>query len=348
MRRQSKAFSQFIDIAEIQVIAGDGGHGCVSFRREKFVPRGGPDGGTGGRGGDVILRSDPHLSTLLDYKYKKIIKGPRGMHGKGKNQHGRSGKPAIVRVPPGTVVLDAHDGSLLHDMAEKDEVIIARGGRGGRGNSAFTTPTDRAPRMAEDGSPGEQRRIILELKLIADIGLVGKPNVGKSTLIARLTSARPKVGAYPFTTLRPHLGVLDYGDRTVVLADIPGLIEGAHSGKGLGHEFLRHIERTKVLVCMLDASCEDYAGELESLRRELRLYDVDLADKPYVVALNKVDLLPESEVRKLKRKQEFLPVSAVTGYGLKALVGRMAGLLDELNADDVDGEGDDDEEGKKP
>jgi len=348
VRRQSKAFSQFIDIAEIQVIAGDGGHGCVSFRREKFVPRGGPDGGTGGRGGDVILRSDPHLSTLLDYKYKKIIKAERGVHGKGKNQHGRNGKPAIVRVPPGTVVLDAADGSLLHDMAEKSEVIIARGGRGGRGNSAFATPTDRAPRRAEDGSCGEQKRIILELKLIADIGLVGKPNVGKSTLIARLTSARPKVGAYPFTTLRPHLGVLDYGDRTVVLADIPGLIEGAHSGKGLGHEFLRHIERTKALVCMLDASGGDYAAELESLRRELSLYDVDLADKPYLVALNKIDLMSESEAGKLKRNAEFLPISAVTGYGLKDLVGRMAGLLEELNEDGVDREGDDDEEGKKP
>jgi len=348
VRRQSKAFSQFIDIAEIQVIAGDGGNGCVSFRREKFVPRGGPDGGNGGRGGDVILRSDPHLSTLLDYKYKRIVKAARGVHGKGKDQQGRRGKPVIVRVPPGTVVLDATDGSLLYDMVEKDEVIIARGGRGGRGNAMFATPSDRAPRRAEEGSPGEERRIILELKLIADIGLVGKPNVGKSTLLARLTSARPKVGAYPFTTLRPHLGVLDYHDRTVVLADIPGLIEGAHSGKGLGHEFLRHIERTKVLVCMLDASCADFGGELESLRRELRLYDVDLTDKPYVVALNKVDLLPESEVRALKREAKFFPVSAVTGYGLKDLVGRMVGLLDELNADDVDGEGDDDEEGKKP
>jgi len=339
VRRHSKEFSEFIDIAEIQVIAGDGGHGCVSFRREKYVPKGGPDGGTGGRGGDVILRSDPHLSTLLDYRYKKTMRAERGVHGKGKNQHGRNGRPAIVRVPPGTVVLDAADGSLLYDMAEEDEVIIARGGRGGRGNSLFATSTDRAPRRAEDGSPGEQRRIILELKLIADIGLVGKPNVGKSTLIARLTSARPKVGAYPFTTLRPHLGVLDYHGRTIVLADIPGLIEGAHSGKGLGHEFLRHIERTNALVCMLDASGQDYSGELESLRRELRLYDVDLADKPYVVALNKVDLLPESEVRAIKRKAEFLPVSAVTGYGLDELVGRMMGLL---------GEGDDDEEGKKP
>lgn len=348
MRRQSKAFSQFIDVAEIQVIAGDGGHGCVSFRREKFVPKGGPDGGTGGRGGDVILRSDPHLSTLLDYKYKKIIKAERGLHGKGKNQQGRSGKPAIVRVPPGTVVMDAADGSLLFDMANKSEVIIARGGRGGRGNAAFATPTDRAPRRAEDGLPGEQKRIILELKLIADIGLVGKPNVGKSTLIARLTGARPRVGAYPFTTLRPHLGVLDFGDRTVVLADIPGLIEGAHAGKGLGHEFLRHVERTKVLVCMLDASSKDHAEELESLRRELRLYDVDLADKPFVVALNKTDLLSDSEVRKLKREPEFLPISAVTGYGLKDLVGRMAGLLEELAEDDLGGEGDDDEEGKKP
>jgi GTP-binding protein len=345
--RQSKAFSQFIDVAEIEVIAGDGGHGCVSFRREKFVPRGGPDGGTGGRGGDVILRADPHLSTLLDYKYKKAIKAERGRHGKGKNQQGRSGKPAIIRVPPGTVVLDSVDGSMLFDMAEKTEVLVARGGRGGRGNAAFATPTDRAPRRAEDGLPGERRRIVLELKLIADIGLVGKPNVGKSTLLARLTGARPKVGAYPFTTLRPHLGVLDYGDRTVVLADIPGLIEGAHSGKGLGHEFLRHIERTKVLVCMLDASSPDHAEELESLRRELTLYDVDLADKPFLVALNKTDLLSETEVRRIKRKAEYLPISAVTGYGLKDLVGRMAGLLEEPAENCVDREGDDDEEGKK-
>jgi GTP-binding protein len=348
VKRRIKAFSQFIDVAEIKVIAGVGGHGCVSFRREKFVPKGGPDGGTGGRGGDVILRADPHLSTLLDYKYKKIIKAERGMHGKGKNQQGRSGKPAVVRVPPGTVVLDAADGSMLFDMAEKGEVIVARGGRGGRGNAAFATPTDRAPRTAEDGSPGEEKRIVLELKLIADIGLVGKPNVGKSTLISRLTGARPKVGAYPFTTLRPHLGVLDYGDRTVVLADIPGLIEGAHSGKGLGHEFLRHVERTKVLVCMLDASGGDHTAELESLRRELELYDLNLADKPFIVALNKTDLISESEVKKLKREPGFIPISAVTGYGLKDLTGRMVGLLDDLAEDDADREVDEDEEGKTP
>jgi GTP-binding protein len=348
VRRRIKAFSQFIDVAEIEVIAGDGGHGCVSFRREKFVPRGGPDGGTGGRGGDVILRADPHLSTLLDYKYKTIIKAERGMHGKGKNQQGRSGKPAILRVPPGTVVLDAQDGSMLCDMADKTEVIVARGGRGGRGNAAFATPTDRAPRTAEDGACGEKRRIILELKLIADIGLVGKPNVGKSTLIAKLTGARPKVGAYPFTTLRPHLGVLDYGDRTAVLADIPGLIEGAHSGKGLGHEFLRHIERTKALVCMLDASGGDHTAELKSLRRELALYDMNLADKPFLVVLNKADLLDESELKKLSRKAGPLPISAVTGYGLKELVGRVAGLLEDSTEDDVDGEVDEDGEGEKP
>ncbi len=340
MSRKNKAFSQFIDITEIQVIAGDGGDGCVSFRREKFVPRGGPNGGGGGRGGDVILRADPHLTTLLDYKYRKVIKAGRGVHGKGKDQQGRSGKPALVRVPPGTIIRDAADGSTLHDMAETDEVIIARGGRGGRGNAAFATSTDQAPRRAEEGSPGERRVIVLELKLIADVGLVGRPNAGKSTLLARLTSARPKVGAYPFTTLRPHLGVLEYHDRSIVLADIPGLIEGAHLGRGLGHEFLRHIERTKVLVCMLDASGADHGEQLRELREELRLYDVNLANKPYMVVLNKVDLLHESEVRALKRKGKALPISAVTGYGLKSLVQRLVGLLDETaGEEDDDGEG---------
>jgi GTP-binding protein len=339
LRRQIKAFSQFIDVAEIMVIAGDGGNGCVSFRREKFVPKGGPDGGDGGRGGDVIVQADSHLSTLLDYKYRRMIRAGRGMHGKGKKQHGKNGRPAVVKVPPGTVVKDAASGTTLYDLARTNEITIAKGGRGGRGNAAFATPTDRAPRRREAGSEGERRKIILELKLMADVGLVGQPNVGKSTLLGKLTEARPKVGAYPFTTLRPHLGVLRYQDRRIVVADIPGLIEGAHSGKGLGHEFLRHIERTKVLVFMLDAAGEDHQSELESLRRELILHDMNLADKPYMIMLNKVDLLPRAAVSRLRRKRIGILISAVTGYGLRTLVRRLVDLLDEASKEGDDGRG---------
>jgi GTP-binding protein len=336
LSRQSKAFSKFIDVAEIQVVAGAGGSGCVSFRREKYVPKGGPDGGDGGRGGDVIVQVDRSMSTLLDYRYKRVIRAGRGMHGKGKNQQGRAGKPVVLRVPPGTLIKDAGTGETLHDLGAAGEVIVARGGKGGRGNAAFATPTDRAPRRKEDGEPGGQLNLILELKLIADVGLVGKPNAGKSTLLGKLTRAKPKVGAYPFTTLRPHLGVLEVDGRSLVLADIPGLIEGAHSGKGLGHEFLRHIERTRVVVCLLDATVEDYGEELKSLRNELKLHGADLADKPYLVAVNKVDLLSGSSLRRVKEDAPGIPISALTGYGLKDLVRMIVELLDRTSKEDGD------------
>ena len=337
MNRQSRGRSQFIDIVEIEVIAGDGGDGCVSFRREKFVPKGGPDGGDGGRGGHVIVRADRHLNTLIDYKYRRVIRARRGQHGKGKQQHGRDGEDAIVRVPVGTVVKDAATGQIICDLSDEGEVVVARGGRGGRGNAAFATPTDQAPRRREKGEPGEHRRIVLELKLIADVGIVGQPNVGKSTLLSRLTRAHPKIAAYPFTTLTPNLGVLVYGDRSIVLADIPGLIEGAHDGKGLGHDFLRHIERTKALLFLLDATNPDVEGQLEALRRELSLYDEKLATKPSVVAVNKVDLLPEAERKLLSQRSTPLAISALTGYGIRELIQQLLGLVDSLSGGEGDG-----------
>jgi GTP-binding protein len=331
---------QFIDLARIEAIAGGGGSGCTSFRREKFVPKGGPDGGDGGRGGDVLIRTDPHLHTLLDYKYTRIVRAGRGAHGKGKNKNGRRGRDAVVRVPPGTVVKDASTGCVLYDLAEENrEVVIASGGKGGRGNAAFATPTDRAPKRSEEGAPGEKRRIVLELKLIADVGIVGKPNVGKSTLLGKLTRARPKVGPYPFTTLTPGLGVLCFRDRSLVLADIPGLIEGAHAGKGLGHEFLRHIERTRFLVYMLDAASEDLQGDLRVLKAELKEHDSKLSTRPFMVIVNKVDLLPDEKRVVLEDTGIGLPVSALTGCGLRAFVERLFELVDGTSKEDGDGGG---------
>jgi GTP-binding protein len=339
LNERQKSSKRFIDITEITVIAGDGGNGCMSFRREKFVPKGGPDGGDGGRGGDVIVRTDAHLGTLADYRYRKIIKAGRGAHGKGKDMHGKDGKDAIVRVPLGTVIRDAQAGDTLHDMTEPGEVVVARGGRGGRGNAAFATSTDRAPRRKEEGRQGEKCRIILELKVIADVGIVGQPNVGKSTLLSRLTRARPRIGAYPFTTLHPNLGVLTYGDRSVVLADIPGLIEGAHTGKGLGHDFLRHIERTKVLVLMIEAVGPSWEDQLEVLRGELLQHDLKLADKPHIVAINKADLMPVDEVETLEDNNTGTLISALTGHGLRRLVQRIVGLVGETDKGRADGRG---------
>ncbi len=342
MKRRIKAFSQFIDLAELEVIAGDGGHGCVSFRREKYVPKGGPDGGDGGNGGDVVARADPHLHTLLDYRYRRVIRAHRGAHGEGKDRHGKRGLDATIRIPPGTVIRDALNGEIIHDFrGEHDEVVIAVGGKGGRGNAAFSTSTDRAPRRAEDGSPGERRRISLELKLIADVGIVGKPNAGKSTLLRKITAAKPKVAAYPFTTLAPNLGVLRLHDRNLVLADIPGLIEGAHSGRGLGHEFLRHIERTRVLVYMLDAAVGNYDSEFRALRQEVFLHDAGLADRPHMVVVSKVDLLHGADIESLERSGIGMPVSAITGYGLREFVMRLFDLVDSASKEGDDGGGDD-------
>jgi GTP-binding protein len=331
--------SRFVDVARITVTAGNGGDGCISFRREKFVPKGGPNGGDGGRGGDVIVKSDSHLSTLIDYRYKRVVRAGRGGHGRGKDQHGKDGKDVTLRVPPGTIVRDLETGDMLCDLGEAGEVVIARGGVGGRGNAAFATSTDRAPRRREEGGKGDERRIVLELKVIADVGLVGQPNVGKSTLLRALTKARPKVGAYPFTTLRPHLGVLSYGDRNVVLADIPGLVSGAHLGRGLGHDFLRHIERTKAVVLMVDAGGGDVRGQVKALRRELSLHSEALATRPYLVVVNKSDLLTPDELASAKRRRLGSVCSALTGYGLRTLVRRLMKLVESMYREDVYGKG---------
>jgi GTP-binding protein len=330
---------RFIDLAEITVVAGDGGSGCVSFRREKYVPKGGPDGGDGGRGGDVIVRTDDHLDTLIDYRYRRTVRATRGQHGKGKDQHGRNGKDAVIRVPPGTVLLDGSTGGVLHDLAGKSEVIIARGGAGGRGNAAFATSVDRAPRRREEGQKGETKKLVLELKVIADVGIVGQPNVGKSTLLSKLTKARPKIGAYPFTTLSPHLGVLAKGGRKAVLADIPGLIEGAYTGRGLGHEFLRHIERTKAIVFVLDAATGPLPEQFETLHSEILLHDASLAERPYLVVANKVDLLTEQETALLKAGKFGVPVSALTGYGLEGLALDILDLMESADGEGTDGKG---------
>lgn len=315
----------FVDYAVIEVRAGTGGSGAEAFRREKGVPRGGPSGGDGGKGGDVILRGDSHLTTLLDYRYQKHYQAERGQHGQGKNRKGRDGADLILRVPLGTVVRDADTGEVLGELVEEgQELIVARGGRGGRGNAAFATPTRRAPRHWEPGEEGEERRIILELKLIADVGLVGKPNAGKSTLLAAVTAATPKIADYPFTTLEPNLGVVQLPEhRTFVMADIPGIIEGAHAGKGLGLRFLRHIERTRTLALLIPVDAPDPQAEYEVLRREVRAYSPDLAAKPHCVVMTKLDLLPPGESpARIDAPEAWgqYAVSAVTHQGLAALL----------------------------
>ncbi|RKY59738.1 MAG: GTPase ObgE [Candidatus Latescibacterota bacterium] len=312
----------FVDYAKIYVKAGDGGDGCVSFRREKFVPKGGPDGGDGGKGGDVVVVADRNLSTLLDYRYRTHYKAGRGEHGKGSKRHGRNGEDVVLRVPLGTVVKDARTGRVLADLTEHGQrVVVARGGRGGRGNARFATPTDRAPRYAERGRRGQERWIELELKLFADVGMVGFPNVGKSTLLSRLSAAHPKVADYPFTTLEPALGVVRVGDyESFVLADLPGLVEGAHLGKGLGLQFLRHVERTKALLFLVESTSPDPEGDLDKLMHELESYSPELLTKPYVVAMSKADLVPPEERRGLDGATF---VSSVTGEGLEELVGKL-------------------------
>jgi GTP-binding protein len=286
-----------VDHARIQVQAGSGGNGCMSFRREKYVPKGGPDGGDGGRGGSVILEVDPHVRTLLDCREAPVHRAERGRAGSGNRRTGRNGRDLVIKVPPGTVVKNAEDGTLIADLLEpQQQWVAARGGRGGRGNAQFATPTHQAPRRADPGEPGEERELELELKLIADIGLVGPPNAGKSTLLSRITRARPKIANYPFTTLEPHLGIVELDpERRFVVADLPGLIEHAHRGKGLGLEFLRHIERTRVLLMMVDVGSETPATDLAMVERELRQYSPALLDKPRVVALTKSDTIAEED-----------------------------------------------------
>ncbi len=323
--------------------AGDGGAGCVSFRREKYVPRGGPDGGDGGDGGDVWVEADRRLRTLMDFRYRREFRAGDGAPGGGGNRSGARGEDAVVRVPVGTVLRDGETGEVLADLVRHGErVLVARGGRGGRGNNRFKGPTRQAPRFAEPGRPGQERWLELELKLLADVGIIGFPNAGKSTLLARLTRARPRVGAYPFTTLSPNLGVACLNGDSFVVADIPGLIAGAHRGAGLGHEFLRHVERTRLLVHVLDAAGSEGRDPLEDFRtvnRELALYSPLLQAKPQIVVLNKMDL-PEARERRERLEEELrslgLPVvaiSAATGEGVDHLLRIIAASLAALEVE---------------
>ncbi|HET6975366.1 MAG TPA: GTPase ObgE [Pyrinomonadaceae bacterium] len=334
----------FIDRAKIHVQGGDGGNGVTAFRREKFVPRGGPSGGDGGRGGDVILLADSSLNTLLHLRYNPLHIAQRGLHGEGSNRSGRNGEDSVIRVPVGTQIFDASTGDLLHDLShDGDRWLAARGGRGGFGNAHFATSTNRAPRYHQSGSKGDELDLQLELKLLADVGLVGFPNAGKSTFISTVSAARPKIADYPFTTLEPHLGVVDLGDfRTFVIADIPGLIEGAHAGAGLGDRFLRHIERTKLLLHLVDVSSisgRDAVSDYETVNRELVSYNADLATRPQFVVATKIDALDEPErLESLKQKaleeqKPFFAISSATGQGVRELVNAMAAKLAELSAE---------------
>ena len=328
----------FIDRARIFVKAGDGGNGCVSFRREKFVPKGGPDGGDGGDGGNVILQVDPHLHTLLDFHYKQHFRAQRGRHGEGGKRAGARGKDRILRVPPGTQVYDDETGELLADLVEPgQQVVVARGGKGGKGNAAFATATRQTPRYAQPGTKGEERWIRLELKIIADVGLVGFPNAGKSTLLAKVSAARPKIAEYPFTTLQPNLGLVRVDDsHSFVMADIPGLIEGAHRGKGLGLQFLRHIERTRLLLFLIEATSKNARKDFEVLQHELRSYSEKLARKPALVALTKIDLIPRRPVPLPRvNGRPVFAISAVTGEGISELLRALAVELETLDAADT-------------
>ena len=328
---------KFIDEAMITVQSGDGGKGCVSFRREKFIPRGGPDGGDGGKGGDIILSTTSRKRTLYHFKYQKHFKAENGSHGQGKQKTGKNGRNLTIELPPGTLVIDADTGHLIKDLVETGETfVILKGGRGGQGNTKFKTSTHRTPRFAQPGEPGETRTLKLELKLLADVGIIGLPNAGKSTLISAISSARPKIANYPFTTLAPSLGVVQTGwSEPFVVADIPGLIKGAHQGIGLGIKFLRHIERTRILVHLIDASSidpDDPLDQYHTINQELAMYDEKLAKKPQIVVLNKLDL---SGVRKSAdifqsavKDKEVVFISALTGQGLEQLKSQIVQLLD--------------------
>jgi GTP-binding protein len=334
----------FIDEATIRVKAGDGGNGCLAFRREKFVPRGGPSGGDGGDGGDIVMESSERHNTLVHFRFNPEYKAQRGRHGEGSNKKGREGEGIVLKVPVGTILYDADTGEKVHDFSRPDErIVVACGGRGGRGNARFATSTHQAPREHEDGRPGEERVFRLELKLLADVGLVGYPNVGKSTLISSISAARPKVADYPFTTLQPNLGVVVVGEardeRSFVVADIPGLIEGAHLGAGLGTQFLRHIERTRLLAHMVDVSDDsgrpDPVKDVEVITRELKSFGGKLDEKATILVASKIDVANKEKLAKLKKyakKQgiDLYPISAVTGKGIDELKYAMAEKLDEI------------------
>ena len=330
---------KFVDQVSIQVKAGDGGNGAVAFRREKFVERGGPSGGDGGNGGSVVFEADTGLTTLLDYRYQQHHRARNGQHGMGSDMNGASAEDLVLRVPVGTLIRDQDTGALLADLAAPGaRAVIARGGRGGLGNMNFATSTRQTPRFAQDGKPGEERKLVLELKLLADVGLVGFPNAGKSTLISRVSRARPKIADYPFTTLVPNLGVVPYKDgMSFVMADIPGIIEGAAEGAGLGHQFLRHVERCRVLIHLVDLSApgEDRATvrDLDVLDHELARYSPELARKPQIIAANKIDLpearerLPSFQAAMAARGLPVFPISAATGEGLGPLLDAVAQVL---------------------
>jgi len=334
----------FIDEAKIRVKAGDGGNGCVAFRREKFVPRGGPSGGDGGKGGDVWMESSERHNTLVHFRFNPEYKAERGRHGEGAKKTGRDGSDVTLKVPVGTIVYDEDTGEKVHDFSHSDDrIVIARGGRGGRGNAQFATSTHQAPREHEDGRPGEERHFRLELKLLADVGLVGYPNVGKSTLISRISAARPKIADYPFTTLEPNLGVVAVGDAkeeiSFVVADIPGLIEGAHTGAGLGTQFLRHIERTRLLVHLVDVSDgsgrSDVIKDVEVIMSELANFGAGLEKKPMIMVASKIDVANPDKLKKLKswcirKKLKLYPTSAVTGAGIDKLKFAMAQEVEKL------------------
>jgi GTP-binding protein len=331
---------KFIDEARITVQSGKGGAGCVSFRREKYIPKGGPDGGDGGRGGDVVLKTTTKKRTLYHFQYQKIYKAKNGGGGQGRNCTGKGGEALIIELPPGTLVIDADSGVILKDLVQADEVfVVAKGGRGGLGNARFKSSTQRTPRFAQPGEPGQTFNLRLELKLLADVGIVGLPNAGKSTLVSALSSARPKIADYPFTTLTPHLGVVRRGNREpFVIADIPGLIEGAHSGTGLGIRFLRHVERTRLLVHLIDAAAIDPdhpLKDLETINRELHQYSETLAAKPQLVVLNKMDIEWAEDAAALFReaygREDVLQISAASGQGLDNLTAALYNWLESID-----------------
>ncbi len=336
----------FVDYVKIFVKAGDGGRGCVSFRREKYVPRGGPDGGDGGRGGHIIFSATDELNTLIDLRYHREYRARRGQHGMGKKMHGKNGGDLVIRVPVGTVIKEEDSGAVIIDLDKNGmTTVIAKGGRGGLGNSHFATPVRQAPRFSQPGEKGGEKHLILELKLLADIGLIGLPNAGKSTLLSAVSSARPKIAAYPFTTLAPVLGVVKTADyRSFVAADIPGLIEGAHRGSGLGFQFLRHVERTSLLLHLVDVSDiaqGDPAARFETIERELEQYSPELMRKPRAVAGTKIDIAGGGEQRARmeryceERGIDFFAISAVTGEGIKQLLAYLAGKLNRPDPDNA-------------
>ncbi|MFF2910847.1 GTPase ObgE [Paenibacillus sp. NPDC057934] len=333
----------FVDKAKIYVKGGDGGDGLVAFRREKYVPEGGPAGGDGGRGGDVIFRVDEGLRTLMDFRYQRHFKADRGIKGRNKSQHGANADHMIVRIPPGTILIDDDTNEVIADMTRHgQQVVVARGGRGGRGNTRFATAANTAPELAENGEEGQERYVVMELKVMADVGLVGFPSVGKSTLLSVVSAAKPKIGAYHFTTITPNLGVVDVGDgRSFVMADLPGLIEGAHEGIGLGHEFLRHVERTRIIIHVVDMSGSEGRDPFEDwvkINDELRQYNANLAERPQIVAANKMDM-PESaehlisfreQVAQVRPDIEIMPISSLTREGVQELLYRATDILDSI------------------